>query len=77
LIVGFATVLEIVVWRNASPDLIKCHGIPMSLQETLDPGHKVMEYPDRYVIEVISLVEVVGFDMQKIPKDTQDRPCTD
>jgi len=60
---GFATVIEIRVWRNASPDPIKYHGFPMSLKETLNPGHKVIEHSYVYVMENIRLVEVVGFNM--------------
>jgi len=37
----------------------------------------VIEQSDVYVMEDIRLVEVVGFDMRKIPNDTRDLPHTD
>jgi hypothetical protein len=37
----------------------------------------VIEHSDVYVIEDIKPVEVIGFDMRKIPKDTRDWPPTD
>jgi hypothetical protein len=74
--IDFATVIEIRVWWNASPYLFKYHGFPVALWEALNPDHKVIEHFNVYGKEDIRPVEVVGFDMQKIPNDNGNRPRT-
>ena len=73
----FATVIDIRVWRNARPDIVKYRGFPVALEEAFYPGYKRIEHSTVYVMEDIRAVEVIGFDMRKIPKDTRNRPRTD
>jgi hypothetical protein len=45
-------------------------------QEALDPSHEEIEHSNVDVIEDMWPVVIIYFNMRKIPKDTQDRPCT-
>jgi hypothetical protein len=49
----------------------------VSLSETLDPGHKVITHFHVSVVEDSWLVEVIGFDMQRILKVQWVQACTE
>ncbi|KAF8537973.1 hypothetical protein BDD12DRAFT_806503 [Trichophaea hybrida] len=69
-------VVEIGIWRNVGPDLFKSSALPAVLQEAVNPSHEVIEHSNVDVMQNISAVEVICFNMKKIPKNKRNGSCT-
>jgi hypothetical protein len=74
--VSFTRVVKIRIRRDVGPDLVKFSGLPVALQEALDSSNKVIKHANVDVMEDMLPVEVIRFNMRKIPNNTLNGPCS-